>query len=106
MTLAECFARVSFREFRIWLAWFDLQWSRPYRTDHYLMQIACEVTRSRVKYPRSVKHEHFQLQFTTVAEPTPISTQLSSSLMKAKWVAMMGMQVEEIILPATVKLGG
>lgn len=28
------------RQFRAWCKWLDMQWDRPSRTDHYLMQIA------------------------------------------------------------------
>jgi hypothetical protein len=52
--------------------WVAAEWNVPSRTDHYLMQIACEVTRGRIKNPRDVQNEDYRIRFqaaTTTEKP-------------------------------------
>jgi len=48
------------------LAWLNNQWNEPTRTDHYLMQIAQEVRKTRFRKIESIKRillEHFRIPF-------------------------------------------
>jgi hypothetical protein len=63
MSLRECMEKHTEHEMRITLAWLEMQWERPNRTDWYLMQIAAEVRRGLVKRPNDVKTEHLKLRF-------------------------------------------
>ena len=89
------------RQFLAWRAWLDSQWNRPSRTDNYVMQVAAEIRRGHVKRPRSVKHEHFELQFK-VSGKKPRHEQLpeqKAALSKGKWLGMMKGAVEKVELP-------
>ena len=50
------------------LAWLQEQWNEPSRTDWYLMQVACEIVRGRVKKPRSIGLKDFKLPFKTLVK--------------------------------------
>jgi hypothetical protein len=43
------------------VAWAELEWNRPSRTDHYLMRVAAEVVRTRVKNPERVTLDDMRL---------------------------------------------
>ncbi len=45
------------------MSWLELEWNRPDRTDHYLMQIAVEIRRVLSKNPSSHKLEHLLIKF-------------------------------------------
>ncbi len=53
------------REYRIRLAWLEMQWNRPTRSDNYLMQICQEIRRVLSKKPNGIKLAHFKLTFGT-----------------------------------------
>jgi len=40
LPLDVCLRETTHRQYRTWLAWLDMQWNRPARSDHYLMRIA------------------------------------------------------------------
>ncbi len=63
MTLQQCMAGHSERELRIWLAWLNLQWNRPDRHDHYMMQAALEALRGRLKKPGDASMKDMVLRF-------------------------------------------
>jgi hypothetical protein len=55
---------MTHRQFRAWHCWMDRQLNQPSRTDHYLMQVAAEICRSRVKDPSRVADSDFKIRFT------------------------------------------
>jgi hypothetical protein len=50
------------------LCWATDEWNRPDRTDHYLMRVAVEVARSRVKHPERVTLEDMKLTWGKAEE--------------------------------------
>jgi len=85
------------RQYEVWQAWLDLQWNRPSRTDHYLMQIAAQVTRAAAKNPRSVKSEGFKIEFKTRDTPkNPAQKQIELQQSKARWGAILGKPASEV----------
>jgi hypothetical protein len=58
-------AKVTPRLHHAYLAWIEMQWDRPSRTDYYVMQNTLEVVRSnqRVRNPNSVKMKHMLIPF-------------------------------------------
>jgi len=80
MPLGECMEKHTERQIDAWLQFFDVERHNPSDpTLWYLMQIACEVVRSRVE-PKSmskIKIEDFKLRFSSKEEqksdfkPTP-----------------------------------
>lgn len=63
--------------------------NRPSLTDMYLMRIACEVRRSYAKHPRSVKPDHFKIQFTRQGDESPETRAKKIEASKARWMANM-----------------
>lgn len=55
---------LTHRQFLLCQSWLDEQDNQPSRSDHYAMQIACEIARTRAKYPNNVKLDGFKLVFT------------------------------------------
>ncbi len=53
------------RQFEATVAWVDLQWNVPTRTDWYLMLIACEVRRVLAKAPGQIKVKQMLMKFET-----------------------------------------
>ncbi len=50
-------------QFRVWLAWLDMEWNRPSRTDHYLMRIAQRCHQGWVKHPGEVDLDAERVEF-------------------------------------------
>lgn len=63
MTLRECMRGHTERELRVWLEWMDMQWNRPDRGDHYMMQAALEAMRGRMKDPGKAALDDMRLRF-------------------------------------------
>lgn len=55
---------MTHRQFRAWRAWLDMQWDRPSRTDHYIMQATAESIRPHVKKGTKVKTSDYRLSFS------------------------------------------
>jgi len=85
---------VTNRQFEAWQCWRGLQWDRPDRTDQYLMQIACEVVRSRVKDPAKVKLSHFKLDFGRSGRERPVTREQATRWSQAAWFSSMTMPVK------------
>ena len=100
---------VSHEEHKLWLAWLDMQWDTPSRSDWYLMQVAAEIEMLRTskgvyisskKLPfRTVKvysshqgeeeyREDYQKESLTVEEATRVA--------KAQWAGVFKGRVETI----------
>lgn len=46
--------------------WERDQWNEPSRSDHYLMQTACEAARPHTKNPNSLRFDKFKIPFKFV----------------------------------------
>jgi hypothetical protein len=82
------------RQHLTWLAWLEMEWDRPGRSDHYLMSIACEVRRVLSKKPDRVKLDHFWLKFAAAADggtsaSLPASREQAAQASKARWGMML-----------------
>ena len=51
------------RQYLVTVAWLEEQWQHPDRSDHYLMQIACEVRRVLASQPGKIMPSDFQIKF-------------------------------------------
>lgn len=91
MTLAECKAAHTNREFQLWELWYEQQWNKPSRTDNYLMALTEEVRRFRymfLKNPPPINDSDFKLTFTrqTVEQKVQLSLQEKAARSKAIWI--------------------
>lgn len=108
---------LTHRQFLMWNHWYHNDFNNPSRTDFYLMQIAQEIVRGRVKHPRSVKLESFKLEFKTKKkQPTDNKYRLQASDKERaqfdQWVSCMtapiaimedGKQVGTIVPPIVLR---
>jgi len=68
-----------------------------HRMDHYLAQIAAEISRTMVKKPGSVKIEQFLLKFTSKSKskkkrvPTQAELERYTAASKARWAGIAGL---------------
>lgn len=96
---------MTHRQFRVWKAWLELDQERPSRSDHYAMQIACEVRRVPYAFvgkdPNDVKLETFKLKRKQDGEqqqhqkpqgdcPWTLE-EMENKMLKQVWFARMGM---------------
>lgn len=56
--------RMTLRQLEAWTEWLEEQWNEPSRTDHYLMQIACEV--ANVLRKKRIPQGKFKIPFKFV----------------------------------------
>lgn len=89
MSLRECMAKHTEREYRAWLAWLEMQWDMPSRTDCYLMQIACEVARVLAKNRNKIKVKDFKLLFGNSKKPK-MNQEVYTALSKSRWATLIG----------------
>jgi ribosomal protein S19E (S16A) len=94
MSLRQCMRRHTERELKTWLAWLDMQWNTPERSDWYLMQVACEVKRVLMKNPQSVGVQDFRLKFKDTGA-RPASTRQAALASKMKWMGALGMAIPQ-----------
>lgn len=66
--IGDYLAGTTHRQHLTWVEWLEAQWNRPDRTDHYLMQVAAEVTAGRVKRPGEIKMSRYVLKFKSRQE--------------------------------------
>jgi hypothetical protein len=74
----------------VWAAWFEEEWNRPDRTDHYLMELMCQVRLLFAKRGANIQPEHFKLTFTfgeSNSNP-PLTPEESAKRSKARWLCM------------------
>jgi hypothetical protein len=93
MPVGEYLRTHTRRQHRVFLAWLDLEWDRPSRTDQYLMQIAYEVrlANQRLKKNRP-RFKDFRLKFTGEAarrQAPPASAEQAAAWSKALWLGRM-----------------
>lgn len=82
---------MTYRQYKTWQAWLDLQWDNPDRHDLYLMQIACEVRRVLSDKPNQIKLDHFHLRFKSPAPKKRPHTPQSIAAAKSLWLSRVGM---------------
>lgn len=102
---------MTHRQFLVWQVWLDEEMNNPSREDHYLMQIAQEVAKTRAKHPNQVKLEGFKLVHTKKIikkiKGKPLTKQGMEELSKQMWISRMSAPItvkregepDEIILP-------
>jgi hypothetical protein len=101
MSLPECMRRHTPRQLKIWLAWLDLQWNRPSRSDWYAMQIAFNIACVRgmfAKSPPSFGLKDFTIEFGRKTAP-PLSDEERLVRSKASWLAGAGLVVQGFNAP-------
>lgn len=91
---------------RTWIEWLDQQWDKPNRSDHYLMQIAAEIARTRnPKHAGSIKLAQFKVPFKLVdaagkeiLTPEEIKRKQEQSTIQARsrWLGWLGAKLEDI----------
>jgi hypothetical protein len=93
MSLRECMEKHTEREMKITLAWLEMQWDHPNRTDWYLMQIAAEVRKGLVKRPNNVKTENLKIKFKFDRKcPAPATTpEQQMMISKQCWLGAAGL---------------
>jgi hypothetical protein len=79
------------KELKVWLAWLDMQWDQPDRTDCYLMQVACEVRRVLARNPRAIHVKDFKLKFPRRSRTKVMSKEQAAAWSKARWFAAVGL---------------
>ena len=79
---------MTYRQYITWLLWEEEEWNQPSRSDHYLMQIACEVRRVLSGKPNLIQPHIFRLKFRT--DNVPSKAQVGSS--KARWFRWVGLK--------------
>jgi hypothetical protein len=77
---------LTYRQFLVLLAWIEIQYDRPSRTDYYLMAQTMEIRSVAGMFSkrRSVRMRDFVLDFGTRAKPK-LSEQAKLELNKAVW---------------------
>lgn len=75
-----------------WMSWLEMEWNRPSRIDHYLMQIAKEVKRLFKKNPEKIQHEEFQLKFEVQAAKPQMTREQRIAASKAAWFGWLGIK--------------
>lgn len=82
---------MTHREFLVRMAWIENDMERPSREDWYLMQIAAEILRDRVKDPSKVKLEDMRLRFAN-PNPPPVTRQEAADKSRSRWCGMLGVK--------------
>ena len=87
-----------------------MQWDRPNRTDNYLMAVAAEIRRGNVKRPKSVKHQHMRLKFSSQAAGESktgesktgagLTREQATAVSQARWLNRMTLPVTRVTGPA------
>lgn len=79
-------------EYEIWMEWLELEWNRPSRTDHYIMQATQEIVRNRAKYPAQVKLDPFKMSFVVMASNSDntMSEEDQLAMTKVAWCGVVG----------------
>jgi hypothetical protein len=77
---------MTHRQFLAWQEWLLEDWNRPDKTDHYLMEVACEVRRVLSGNPRNIRLDHFRLKF---GESKPAMTrEQAAAASRSKWLGI------------------
>lgn len=96
---------MTHREFLTWEVWLDQEWSHPSRSDHYAMQVACQVARVLSKNPGNIKIQDFHLPFGDYGKERQ-KKQTDAEIAKeakASWAAIIGAKLGKVIDMVTGK---
>lgn len=89
----------TYRQYRVLVAWLDMEWNKPDRHDGYLMQIACEIRRMFAKHPQNVKMSHFRLKFggeeAEKKRRKNLTRQQASEESMARWFVGVGLSPDQ-----------
>ena len=83
------------REFEARMVWIDGEMDRPSREDWYLMQVAAEMRRTRVKSPQDVKLADMRLKIDRPKEAVPVTREDAAARSKSHWFGMLGIGREK-----------
>jgi len=83
------------REFEARMAWIEEEIDRPSREDWYLMQIAAEVCRTRVRNPQDVKLSDMKLRSGKQEVPQTMTKEEATARAKSCWFGMLGVGREK-----------
>jgi hypothetical protein len=81
---------MTHRMFLAWQAWLEMQWNKPTKTDHYLMQIAVEVRRVLAKDPRKIKLDDARLEFSKPGDKKKVPEEVAGAMAMGKWLGSFG----------------
>lgn len=84
---------MTHRQFLAWQAYNILALNKPERTDHYLMQVACEVRRVLSRQPGNIQMDHFQLKFVervNTGDKPNMEQRKIAAMAKAVWTSRVG----------------
>jgi hypothetical protein len=99
----------TYRCHKVVAAWVEMEWNRPSRTDHYLINIATEVRRGWVKEPKNVHFDDLKIPFVVTTEqagqkpppskpaepisdkPLPPVAQTQANMAKQIWLARLNL---------------
>jgi hypothetical protein len=99
MPVSELKEKIELSEFRDWMEFLRMERDRNDKLHFYLAQIACEVRRSYIKHPRSLKLQDFLLKFQAPepeGELSPEHRAFNVAVSKGAWLASLGLQIEGV----------
>lgn len=99
MTVSELKEKIGLSEFQGWMEFLRMERDRNDKVHFYLAQIACEVRRSYVKHPRSLKLGDFLLRFQSPepeGEVTEGHRAFKVAVSKGAWLAGLGLKIEGV----------
>lgn len=84
---------MTHRQFITWMAWLDIDWNTPSRSDYYAMQIALEAARQSRKEPEKLELSQFKLEFKSYsAKDKAQSGPHDPKVLMAIWKARLGIK--------------
>lgn len=94
MTVQECQQKMTSSEFIMWCEYLrgDYENNIFHRLDYYLAQVACEVRRSFVKNPKSIKMQDFVIEFAKKKPKKKIKKSFDIEKSKAFWFGGLGLK--------------
>lgn len=97
MTVADLKEKITLSEFQAWHTFLRIRRDRNEKMHFYLAQIACEIRRSYVKHPGSLKLGDFLLKFAAPEDPGEMSGEelrkYKVALSKGAWLAGVGLEI-------------
>lgn len=92
MTVAQCRAVMTPREFEGWVEYILWEETRDTKQDYYLANIAAEVRRGWVSEKAKPKMTDFMLKFN---KPTAVEQKQSPKQSKSIWLAALGVNTSK-----------
>jgi hypothetical protein len=91
-SLSECQQRVSYREFRTHIAWYQLQLNHPSRSDYYVMQLTDRVDNVLNTKPRTIDLNKYQIKFDVGDFKPKRLTDSMLKMAKSMWRSRLGLK--------------